>query len=450
MNILAHNLTAMNAQRMLGLNIKDQKKSSEKLSSGYKINRAADDAAGLSISEIMRKQIRGLTQASQNAQDGISMVQTADGALEEVHAMLQRGNELAIKAANGTLSASDRSDINQEIQQLKEAIDQVASNTKFNETYLFPSHGLHPAQASVITSNSYDLEFDASGGVTVERTSSEGGTGSISAINTGNALSDKIAGEYVPNAVKQILDTFDSLNDKIGSVYTGSNADKLKMALDIKYIDGPSGTLAYVQASFYHGSQALSNMSLAVDSADFSADDIKNNNTSKLGKLESTIAHEMMHAVMDAATPSRMNREGGAEDYPKWFVEGTAQLTGGGFTTGWNDYLMRAVKNGADENDIKGLLKQYTEVFDTLPHVGVDHQPQVALAQFVGQRDAGIDAVAVVLRYVALVVEQSEDGDAVFVRFGEDTNGLSGVFIVAFSCFHIEREVQETTVGTDP
>ena len=160
MNIVAHNLTAMNAQRMYGITEKDQKGIAEKLSSGYKINRAADDAAGLSISEKMRKQIRGLSQAVQNAQDGISMVQTADGALAEVHDMLQRGNELVIKAANGTLSASDRSDINQEIQQLKEAIDQVATNTKFNETHLFPSYGLHPAQAYVVTSNSYEFEFD--------------------------------------------------------------------------------------------------------------------------------------------------------------------------------------------------------------------------------------------------------------------------------------------------
>jgi flagellin len=359
MNIVAHNLTAMNAQRMYGITEKDQKGIAEKLSSGYKINRAADDAAGLSISEKMRKQIRGLSQAVQNAQDGISMVQTADGALTEVHDMLQRGNELVIRAANGTLSASDRSDINQEIQQLKEAIDQVATNTKFNETHLFPSYGLHPAQAYVVTSNSYEFEFDQSGVSKIIHTSETPGSGTASAISTGNALTEKIAKEYVPNAVNQILDKFPSLKGQIDG-YTGSDADKLKMALDIKYIDGPSGTLAYVQASFYNGTQALSSLSLAVDSDDFSADDIKNNNTSKLGKLESTIAHEMMHAVMDAATPSRMHREGGAEDYPKWFVEGTAQLTGGGFTTGWNDYLMRAVKNGADDNTVKSLLKQYT------------------------------------------------------------------------------------------
>ena len=134
--VVQHNLTAMNSNRMLGITTGAQAKSTEKLSSGYKINRAADDAAGLSISEKMRKQIRGLTQASSNAQDGISAVQTAEGALTEVHDMLQRMNELAVKAANGTNSEDDRQYIQDEINQLVTEIDRVAETTKFNETYL--------------------------------------------------------------------------------------------------------------------------------------------------------------------------------------------------------------------------------------------------------------------------------------------------------------------------
>ena len=134
--VVQHNLTAMNSNRMLGLTTASQAKSTEKLSSGYKINRAADDAAGLSISEKMRKQIRGLTQASLNAQDGISAVQTAEGALTEVHDMLQRMNELAVKASNGTNSEDDRNYIQDEIDQLVTEIDRVAETTKFNETYL--------------------------------------------------------------------------------------------------------------------------------------------------------------------------------------------------------------------------------------------------------------------------------------------------------------------------
>ena len=134
--VVQHNLTAMNSNRMLGVTTKTQAKSTEKLSSGYKINRAADDAAGLSISEKMRKQIRGLTQASSNAQDGISAVQTAEGALNEVQDMLQRMNELAVKSANGTNSETDRDYIQNEIDQLTTEIDRVSETTKFNETYL--------------------------------------------------------------------------------------------------------------------------------------------------------------------------------------------------------------------------------------------------------------------------------------------------------------------------
>ena len=134
--VVQHNLTAMNSNRMLGLTQSSLTKSTEKLSSGYKVNRAADDASGLSMSEKMRRQVRGLTQASANAQDGISMVQTAEGALNEVHDMLQRINELAVKGENGTLTSSDRSYINSEVKQLMSEIDRVASTTTFNEKNL--------------------------------------------------------------------------------------------------------------------------------------------------------------------------------------------------------------------------------------------------------------------------------------------------------------------------
>ena len=134
--VVQHNLTAMNSNRMLGLTTSAQAKSTEKLSSGYKINRAADDAAGLAISEKMRRQIRGLTQASANAQDGISCVQTAEGALNEVHDMLQRMNELAVKGENATLTSTDRSYIQTEVQQLMSEIDRVQSTTTFNEQNL--------------------------------------------------------------------------------------------------------------------------------------------------------------------------------------------------------------------------------------------------------------------------------------------------------------------------
>jgi flagellin len=134
--VVQHNLQAMNSNRMLGLTASSLAKSTEKLSSGYRVNRAADDAAGLAISEKMRRQVRGLTQAARNAQDGISMAQTAEGAMNEVHDMLQRMNELATQAANGSLQSEDRSYIQMEVDQLVSEIDRVATTTTFNERKL--------------------------------------------------------------------------------------------------------------------------------------------------------------------------------------------------------------------------------------------------------------------------------------------------------------------------
>ena len=152
--VVQHNLQAMNANRMLGITTKEASGSTEKLSSGYRINRAADDAAGLAISEKMRKQIRGLSQASSNAEDGISCVQTAEGALAEVQDMLQRMNELAVQAANGTNSATDRQYIQDEFDQLIEEIDRVAETTKFNETYLLKGDDAKPTKNMYITNYS--------------------------------------------------------------------------------------------------------------------------------------------------------------------------------------------------------------------------------------------------------------------------------------------------------
>lgn len=131
--VVQHNLTAANTNRQLGITTNGLQKSTEKLSSGYKINRAADDAAGLSISEKMRNQIRGLNKASDNAQDGISLVQTAEGALNEVHSMLQRMSELAVQASNGTNASQDRTALDNEVQQLKTEIERVGTTTQFNK-----------------------------------------------------------------------------------------------------------------------------------------------------------------------------------------------------------------------------------------------------------------------------------------------------------------------------
>ncbi|MCR2048748.1 flagellin [Acetatifactor muris] len=205
--VVQHNLTAMNSNRMLGITTGAQAKATEKLSSGYKINRAADDAAGLAISEKMRKQIRGLTQASANAQDGISAVQTAEGALTEVHDMLQRMNELAVKAANGTMSESDRAAIQSEVDQLVTEIDRVSNTTKFNETYLLKgSNGgtagklTYKLATAAMTAANSGITFDAKTGTASKAMATISNTTKVSTLATsatGAATITKIAGKSV-------------------------------------------------------------------------------------------------------------------------------------------------------------------------------------------------------------------------------------------------------------
>lgn len=149
--VVTHNILAMNATRMFGVNNIAVKKSSEKLSSGYRINRAADDAAGLSISEGMRRQIRGLNQASYNVQEGVSLLQVADGAISEIHEILQRGNELSVKAANGTLTDKDRASIQVEMNHLISEIDAIALNTTYNELPILASEALRLGNGIKIT-----------------------------------------------------------------------------------------------------------------------------------------------------------------------------------------------------------------------------------------------------------------------------------------------------------
>ena len=200
--VVQHNMQAANANRMLNVTTSAQSKSTEKLSSGYKINRAADDAAGLTISEKMRKQIKGLDRASTNAEDGVSAVQTAEGALTEVHSMLQRMNELATQSANGTNSNTDRKAIQDEIDQLTTEIDRVSETTKFNETYLLKGDGSEKAH----NVNAHDAGLDgvtlADKGDTVEVT--------LKTLNGGDKIS--IAGKNytigsTANDVKKAIGT---------------------------------------------------------------------------------------------------------------------------------------------------------------------------------------------------------------------------------------------------
>lgn len=353
-----NNILALNANRQLGITGKKTGRAAEKLSSGYRINRSADDAAGLAISEKMRRQIRGLTQASTNAQDGISMVQSAEGALNELHDMLQRANELAVKAATGTLTDDDRAMVDVEVQQLKTEIDSLAQRTVFNDIQLFPDNGLSPATASRLEGTyRYTLDYDMTDG-TFKVGSVDGGIAPLAdAVSGQSVLADKIAGELLPNAVKQIFDAFPSLKAATGS-------DVIKMELEIKYDDGPGNRLAYASCSFYPTGQPVK-MSMTVDMADFTDEDALGTGPNAT-VLESTLAHELMHSVMQWNLTDGMTGRNNSVKYPDWFVEGTAQLAGGGFPTNWNNWLkndtsgLTGATDTSKDSAIAADLKKYT------------------------------------------------------------------------------------------
>ena len=216
--VVQHNLTAMNSNRMLGLTTASQAKSTEKLSSGYKINRAADDAAGLAISEKMRRQVRGLTQASANAQDGISCVQTAEGALNEVHDMLQRMNELAVKAANGTNQDKDKEYIQAEIEQLSTEISRVSETTTFNENKLLDGNFDVNLQVG--------SEVDAANQINVKIDAMDADTLGVDSLDVKDAADDAIT------AVKTAIETVSTQRSNLGAIqnrleHTISNLDNV-------------------------------------------------------------------------------------------------------------------------------------------------------------------------------------------------------------------------------
>ena len=205
--VVQHNLTAMNSNRMLGLTTSSQAKSTEKLSSGYRVNRAADDAAGLAISEKMRRQVKGLTQASRNAQDGISCVQTAEGALAEVHDMLQRMNTLANQASNDTMTTADRSYLNQEVQALKSEINRVASTTTFNEKNLLDG-----------TFTAKNLQVGAEAGQFIAISIAAMSCGTIGVGSVSVSGSDNTSAQTAITSIKNALASVSSQRADLGAV----------------------------------------------------------------------------------------------------------------------------------------------------------------------------------------------------------------------------------------
>lgn len=222
--VVQHNLTAANTNRQLGITTNGLQKSTEKLSSGYKINRAADDAAGLSISEKMRNQIRGLNKASDNAQDGISLVQTAEGALNEVHSMLQRMSELAVQAANGTNATTDRTALNDEVQQLKTEIQRVGSTTQFNKMNILDGG------FSAGTKKALQVGANANQTISIAISALKSVVGSslIAALKIGTATNAQSAITTVQSSIEKLS----TLRSKLGAVqnrleHTVANLDNI-------------------------------------------------------------------------------------------------------------------------------------------------------------------------------------------------------------------------------
>ena len=270
--VVQHNMQAANANRMLGITSGAQAKSTEKLSSGYKINRAADDAAGLTISEKMRKQIRGLDKASSNAQDGVSSVQTAEGALTEVHSMLQRMNELAVQSSNGTNSSDDRQAIQDEVDQLTTEIDRVAETTKFNEIYLLKGDNSN-------TKNVYMKGHDAG----LKGTLTDGAksaTFTMDALQAGDKYT--IAGkEYtIGSATTEVTALIDKAN-------TDATADTANKTVDV---NGKTYTITY---------NAAGNTIADADGTAITLDDLKKAVT---GGSKVTYGNTSLTAMTDADT----------------------------------------------------------------------------------------------------------------------------------------------------
>ena len=283
--VVQHNMQAMNANRMLNITTGAQSKSTEKLSSGYRINRAADDAAGLTISEKMRKQIRDLDQASTNAQDGVSSVQTAEGALTEVHSMLQRMNELAVQAANGTNSKeSDRQAIQDEIDQLTTEIDRVAETTKFNEIYLLKGD-------NASTKNVYMKGHDAGLKGTLTD-SAKSATFVMDTLEAGDKY--KIAGkEYTIGSSKteitNAITAFATADNKItidGISYTYKDTNGGKAAGWYKDGDQTNGTAIDVAKTVKDGSKASVNGKDYTAMTDQDANDIDDDDSSVITAAE--------------------------------------------------------------------------------------------------------------------------------------------------------------------
>ena len=368
--VISHNLQAMNAQRQLGSVSTDIAKNTEKLSSGYRINRAADDAAGLSISEKMRKQIRGLSQASENSQHGVSFVQIADGALTEVHDMLDRMVELTVQAANGTNSSFDRSAIQKEIDQLTKEINRVQETTQFNKIPVFSENGHSPDEgifnSNIISAAILDTGSSKFTFAYMDSTGNTVNTQETTATGKVNSGLNKDFADFVVNAAS-------SAAAKITSAYPSlaTASSNVTIGLNVQNIDGPNGTLASAQLSMrYTNAWTQMTYTMNIDSSDYNPASFDTMSDAQKADLAATIAHEMTHLIMQDTLTGGMI---GDNRFPTWFIEGTAQTSSG--DDGWVSGTIGS-----------GTVKNYMSKLDSLPY-GAGYLATMALGLAVSEKE---------------------------------------------------------------
>lgn len=315
--VIRNHITALQTVNHTNKNNHRLMKNLEKLASGSRINRAGDDAAGLAISQKMRMQITGLDKTVENAQDGMALIATAEGALHEVHDMLNRMSFLSTQAANGTYAQGDREKLDREFQTLKTEINRVSLATQFNGKKLF-----QPKDTTTFSADFFSLQQAKGRDPSL--------VGAVGIANTGNKVADKLANEIIPNAVNQVLKAFPTLAATMG-------ADQIEIGLTI-YSAPNSSVVAAARASYKNvpGSKPIQ-LAIQVNVAKF-PDEASLDSGRNAEELKSTILHEVMHTFMQYTLPDGMDPNRG-QQYPKWFFEGIAQAAGGGFTGGWNRWL---------------------------------------------------------------------------------------------------------------
>ncbi len=399
--VVKHNLTAVNADRNLNTITGRQQKNTEKLSSGYKINRAADDAAGLSISEKMRRQIRGLTQASLNTQDGISFVQSAEGALNEIHDILQRGNELAVKAANDTNMSEDREAIYAEIKQLNNEIDRIARDSRFNEMSMFDSSNASPEtkNAGYLPNGYPDVIFLDTDYISYDMQDFAG------AINEAAAAGKTFTQAGLADFANKIKDTY--MPTLLGDIVSALP----QSATSLKMFYSNDSTLAYVSSNGVSFQLGV-NMSHLAE---------KGGQIAMTADLATTIAHEMTHAVMFDGVTNGMLGINGADQFPSWFVEGTAQAVGGAI-----NYCQELTVNVMPKGDkaIENWLSELTDTSDPYNAYAQGYIASMYLGYVAG--GGGTVTAGTIARGLDAILKDVEDGYSLGQAISRQTNGKYG------------------------